>query len=336
MAGAHSLDSDVLIAGGGLVGLAAALALAARPGEGLQVTVLEAGPARGPDIRASAITAASRRMLEQLGVWSLLDGKAQAVRRMAISDSRSEQAVRLPFLTFDGMAFEDGEAVAIVPNGELVAALRETAVAHPDIVIEEGVRVAGFEAGPAHIELLLEGGGGGKAAARRLRARLAVAADGANSRMRKSAGISCIEWEYGQWGIVTTISLARGHDGTALQHFMPPGPFAMLPLPGNLASLVWTEREEDARRLLALPDDAFAAEIEQRLGRRFGAVSIAGERGGFPLGLRLARSLVAPRLALVGDAGHRLHPLAGQGVNLGFRDCAALAESALDPDDRRP
>ncbi|HXK54087.1 MAG TPA: FAD-dependent monooxygenase, partial [Hyphomicrobiales bacterium] len=254
--------------------------------------------------------------------------KTQAVRQMMISDSRSSQAVRPPFLTFDALGLADGEAVVIVENRDVVAGLREAVENHPGVTLRQGVRVSGYSQHKGGVEVAIEGAGGGEGA-ETLRARLLVAADGAKSRLREAAGIKCVEWEYGQWGIVATIGLARGHDATALQHFMPPGPFAMLPLPGNRASLVWTEKEASARALLALGEDEFVAEIEQRLGRRFGAVSLAGPRGGFPLGLRIARALVAPRLALIGDAAHRLHPLAGQGVNLGFRDGAALAETLL-------
>ncbi len=166
--------------------------------------------------------------------------------------------------------------------------------------------------------------------ARSLSARLLVAADGARSVIREQAGIAVHGWDYDQAGIVTTIAHERDHNGRAEEHFLPAGPFAILPLTGNRSSIVWTESKAEAARLVALPDAEFLAELEQRFGLHLGDLAIAGPRRAFPLGLHVARSFIAERIALVGDAAHVIHPIAGQGLNMGLRDAAALAEAVID------
>jgi 2-octaprenyl-6-methoxyphenol hydroxylase len=165
-------------------------------------------------------------------------------------------------------------------------------------------------------------------------ARLLVAADGARSRVRERAGIHSHGWMYGQSAIVTTVAHERDHHGRAEEHFLPSGPFAILPLKdnalGHRSSIVWTEKADEAERLVALDDDAFHAELEQRFGLKLGEIRVAGRRGVFPLGLSMANAFVAERLALVGDAAHMIHPIAGQGLNMGLRDIAALAEAVVD------
>jgi 2-octaprenyl-6-methoxyphenol hydroxylase len=161
-------------------------------------------------------------------------------------------------------------------------------------------------------------------------ARLLVGADGARSRVREHAGIATHGWDYGQSGIVTTVAHERDHGGRAQEHFLPAGPFAILPLKGKRSSIVWTEGERAAERLVALPDAAFHAELERRFGLHLGDIELAGPRRAIPLGLFTARSFIAERLALVGDAAHVIHPIAGQGLNMGLRDVAALAEVIAD------
>jgi 2-octaprenyl-6-methoxyphenol hydroxylase len=164
---------------------------------------------------------------------------------------------------------------------------------------------------------------------RRIAARLLVAADGLRSRLRELAGIRTATWSYGQSGIVATVAHERPHGGRAEEHFLPGGPFAILPLKGNRASLVWTERSDDAMRIIADPI-IFQVELERRFGNRLGRIEAVGRGKAFPLGLTLARNFVKPRLALAGDAAHGIHPIAGQGLNLGFRDVAALAETIVE------
>jgi 2-octaprenyl-6-methoxyphenol hydroxylase len=168
------------------------------------------------------------------------------------------------------------------------------------------------------------------ASGKRLSARLVVAADGARSRLRELADIDTVAWDYPQSAIVTTVAHERDHGGRAVEHFLPAGPFAILPLQGRRASLVWTERTDEARRIVALPDAAFHAELERRFGLELGDIALAGPRRAFPLEFALARRFVAERLALVGDAAHVIHPIAGQGLNMGLRDVAALAETIAE------
>lgn len=321
---------DVAIAGGGFVGLALALALAGPKGEasGLSVAVLDAGSAKGggqPDPRASAVTAASRRMLMRLQAWGGLDDLAQPVAEMVVTDSRLDEAARVPFLVFEtGKGADDGMPAAwIVDNAHLAEALGEAAARHPRVSLHRRTPVTGFARDGAGVTV--ETGD-----ARTFRARLLVAAAGAGAGLDRLAGIRGVAWDYGQWALVATIRLGRDHDGKAVQHFLPAGPFAMLPLRNQRGSLVWTEARQEAQRLIGLDEAGFIAELTRRLGRRFGALALDGPRRGFPLSFFMAREFIAERFALAGDAAHRFHPLAGQGVNLGFKDAAALAETVLE------
>jgi 2-octaprenyl-6-methoxyphenol hydroxylase len=316
-------EPDIVIAGGGTAGLAAALAVA-RGAPDLQIEVIDARPpgAGTGDRRASAIAAAARRMLEQLGVWSSLAADAQPIVAMEITDSRTGDAVRPVFLTFDG-AVSEGEPFAhMVPN-ELIATTLRDAAASSGIALTAPDTVDQFEAGSAHIAVRL-----GSGAERR--PMLLVAADGIRSRLRSLAGIRTVNWSYPQTAIVVNVRHERPHRGVAVEHFLPGGPFAILPLTGDRSSLVWTERREDARKLMASDDFVFLIELERRFGRRLGRIELDGERQSYPLGLTLARDFVRPRFALLGDAAHGIHPIAGQGLNLGFRDAAALAETIVD------
>ena len=168
------------------------------------------------------------------------------------------------------------------------------------------------------------------ASGRVLTSRLLVAADGGRSRLREQAGIASYGWDYGQSGIVTTVEHERDHEGRAEEHFLPGGPFAILPLKGRRSSIVWTERTREAERIVALEDAGFHDELERRFGLKLGEIRAVGQRKAFPLSLKVARSFVAERLALVGDAAHVIHPIAGQGLNLGIRDAAALVDCVVD------
>jgi 2-octaprenyl-6-methoxyphenol hydroxylase len=326
---------DVLIGGGSFAGLALAIALKQALGPTYRVTV--ADPAFGhaaEDARASAIVAAARRLFETIGVWDIVAGEAQPVVDMHITDSRLGDAVRPVFLSFDGDVEQSRQARAggvdlptpepfahMVENKPLLAALVERAKLDGVELVAQGV--TGQTGGGSHILVTLADG-------RSIAARLLVAADGPRSGIRQRAGIATHGWDYGQSGIVTTVAHERDHGGRAEEHFLPGGPFAILPLKGKRSSIVWTDTTAEADRIVALPDAEFHAELEQRFGLHLGEIKAVGARLAFPLGFAVARTFVAERIALVGDAAHVIHPVAGQGLNMGLKDVAALAEVIVD------
>jgi 2-octaprenyl-6-methoxyphenol hydroxylase len=314
---------DIVIAGAGYVGLVTAVAIAAsRPS--LSVAILDAAPpdAWKKDGRASAIAAAARRMLQQLDCWQVLAAEAQPIHEMVITDSRTADPVRPVFLTFDGSV--EGEPFAhMVMNRDLNGTLRARAAAL-SVRFREGMSVNGFEPEDSHVTVHTSQGP--------MEARLLVAADGVRSRLREIAGIRTLSWTYGQSGIVCTVEHERPHEGRAEEHFLPSGPFATLPLKGNRSSIVWTERTEDAERLVRQNPLVFEVELERRFGLRLGTLHVLDKPRAWPLGLTLARDFVRPRFALAGDAAHGIHPIAGQGLNLGFKDAAALAEVVVEAD----
>jgi 2-octaprenyl-6-methoxyphenol hydroxylase len=315
-------QADVLIGGAGFAGLALAIALRQALGPSFNVVVADPGLARAkPDARASAIVAAARRLFECIGVWDKVADEAQPILDMIVTDSRLQDAVRPVFLSFDGDV-EPGEPFAhMVENGSLLAALVEKAK-------QEGIElrpaaVAGFEVAGNDITVQLSDGAA-------VVARLLAAADGARSNIRQHAGIATHGWNYSQSSIVTTVAHERDHGGRAEEHFLPAGPFAILPLKGRRSSIVWTEDNREAERIAALPDGEFHAELERRFGLHLGEIAAVGPRHAFPLGFSVARAFVADRVALVGDAAHVIHPIAGQGLNMGLKDVAALAETIVD------
>ena len=327
-------DLDVLIAGGGFAGLTLAIALRQALGASFAVAVADPGLGRaapGDDERASAIVASVRRLFETLGVWQRVAADAQPILDMVVTDSRLGDAVRPTFLTFAGEV-EPGEPFAhmvenrivvdalIAKAGELGIELRSAAVTDFTVSAADG---EGPPAHPGRIDARLSD-------ADTLRARLLVAADGARSTIRGKAGIATHGWSYGQSAIVVNVAHARDHHGRAEEHFLPAGPFAILPLKGNRASIVWTETTADAERIMALPQADFAAELEQRFKLHLGEIKVIGKRRMHPLGFFVARSFIAERIALIGDAAHLIHPIAGQGLNMGLKDVAALAEVLVD------
>jgi 2-octaprenyl-6-methoxyphenol hydroxylase len=317
---------DIVIGGAGVAGLALAVALRQGLGESISVAVADPALSRPPsDPRASAIVAAAERLFRAIGVWDAVAAQAQPILDMAVTDSRVSDVVRPVLLTFDGDV-EPGEPFAhMVENGPLHAALlaqaRDTGVVLRAVGIADFVPVS--EAPSSELQVTLDDGA-------MLRARLLVAADGARSRLRERAGIASRGWNYDQSAIVTTVAHERDHGGRAEEHFLPAGPFAILPLKGKRCSIVWTEKTAEALRLLALGESEFHAELERRFGLQLGAIEIIGARRAFPIGLWIAREFVARRLALIGDAAHVIHPIAGQGLNMGLKDVAALAETIVD------
>lgn len=313
----------IVIGGGAFAGLGLALALRQGLGPELPITVADPALAVRPsrDPRASAIVAACRRLFETLGVWGEVADSAQPILDMTVTDSRLQDAMRPVFLTFGGEV-EPGEPFAhMVENRRLIDAL--VARAEAAGVSLKATTVTDFAARPEATTVSLGDGS-------TIEAALLVAADGARSRLRERAGIATHGWEYDQSGIVVTVAHERDHEGRAEEHFLPPGPFAILPLKGRRSSLVWTESREDAARLVTLPAQEFHRELEQRFGLKLGEITVLDEPRAFPLGYFIAREFIGPRLALVGDAAHQIHPIAGQGLNLGLKDVAALAECIVD------
>ncbi|NLS05728.1 ubiquinone biosynthesis hydroxylase [Rhizobium sp. P32RR-XVIII] len=316
---------DMLIVGGGYVGLSAAVAVK-QAAPHLNVTVVEAAPEHiwQKDMRASAIIAAASKMLEVFGIWDEILPDAQPITKMIVTDSRTSDPVRPVFLTFDGEVEEGRPFAHMIPNAVMVRALRGVCQ-RLGVEIRHGLSATGLTTEENHISVTLSDGS-------TLESRLLVACDGVRSKLRDLAGIKTVSWNYGQSGIVVTVEHERSHNGCAEEHFLPSGPFAILPLTNNRSSLVWTEFTNDADRLVAGDDLIFDEELERRFGHKLGALKVIGERRAFPLGLTLARAFVAPRFALAGDAAHGIHPISGQGLNLGFKDVAALAETIVEAD----
>lgn len=313
-------QSDVIIAGGGVTGLALSLALRRISEGALRVTLCAPNAAvtrSGP--RTSALAEGPRRMFETLGVWRELATAAQAVLAMEIGDARLEESVRRPLLRFQTASVDAPLAHMVFHRDLEPMLLRRAQEAGVELVDQT---IAGYETRPGRVETKLADG-------RIIAGRLLVAADGAGSRIRACSGIKTVSWPYDRLALVATISHERDHDGRAVQHFFPGGPFAVLPVTGRRSSIVWTERTAEARRLLGLNAPDFLAELRARIGGWLGAVAVEEEPAAFPLTFQIARAFTSERLALVGDAAHRVHPLAGQGLNLGLRDVATLVDEIM-------
>lgn len=323
---ADSKRTDILIAGAGFAGLSLAIALRQTLGRSFAVLVVDPALDRGgSDPRASAIVAAARRLLATIGVWERIAPGAQPILDMVVTDSRLSDTMRPTFLTFDGEVTADEPFAHMIENGPLLAAL--LAKAKDAGVVLMTTAVADSAAAAGRISVRLQDGSAWGAS-------LLVAADGARSSIRERAGIATHGWQYRQSSIATTVRHERDHNGRAEEHFLPAGPFAILPLKrdatGHRSSIVWTETTEEAERIAALDDAGFHAELEKRFGLHLGEIEAVGPRRAFPLGLHVARAFVADRIALVGDAAHVIHPIAGQGLNMGLKDVAALAETIVD------
>lgn len=326
---AKARDADILIAGGGPVGMAQALAIAGPTARsGLSVTLvnpkkLRAAGRSQTDGRAYNLAASSMRMLAALDVADALKLHAQPIHDIVITDN-PVGTKRPPLLNFDnrdGTEAGGGEPASFIIEAEhLNAALADAVLTAPNITTIEDDSVAGLRVASSSIEAVMDSG-------RNLHAGLLIAADGRTSPLREQMGIRSLSWSHDQTAIVMAVEHEKDHKGRAFEHFRKAGPFAVLPLPGgHRSSLVWNERPEDAQRLMELGDKAFLSELKTRFGEELGEVKPAGRCFAYPLTGVLAHNYVIPRFALIGDAAHGIHPIAGQGVNLGYRGVAALAE----------
>ena len=324
-----SRQRRVVVAGAGIPGLSLALALKQAHGPALAVTVCDPGLASGTARhrgRAYAVAAGGRRMFERLGIWDGVSAAAEPIRDMAVSDSRLTDPVRPVFLTFAQDA-KAGEPFAHMVEAEPLVAALLAACAAAGVALDPVGITAADPVGEA-IDLVRTDGTS-------LSASLLVAADGARSRLREAAGIGWVGWSYPQSGIVATVGHEHPHGGRAYEHFLPSGPFAILPLVdggalGHRSSIVWTERTADVAALLGGGPDETLAEIERRFGHGLGRLVLEAGPSAHPLAFGLARRFRAERLALLGDAAHVIHPIAGQGLNLGLAGAASLAEAVTD------
>lgn len=324
-----SNHSDILIVGGGLNGCALALAFA---GTGLRVTIVDALPLpvhHNPqfDGRSYALALASKRMLAALGVWEAVAENAQPMLEIKASDGRAGSGTAPFFLHFDHAEIEEGPMGFMVEDRYLRRALLDAVANAANVTHLPGETVVAQDVTDTNTTVTLASG-------QILTTRLLVGADGRRSNVAQRAGITRTGWDYGQTALVTAIEHEKPHNGIAHQFFMPAGPLAILPLPGNRSSIVWSETHTNAAQIQALSDADYLSVLRPRFGDFLGQINLAGTRFTYPLNLTLANAFTAPRLALVGDAAHGVHPIAGQGLNLGLRDIAALAEVLIDAERR--
>ncbi|MFC4214431.1 FAD-dependent monooxygenase [Pseudophaeobacter arcticus] len=313
--------SDILIVGGGLNGPALALALAQT---GHSVTVVDALPRGGFededfDGRGYALALASQRLLAQIGIWPEVAEQAQPMLEIKASDGHAGEGAAPFFVHFDHREIEEGPMGYMLEDRYLRRALLKAMADEPRISLINDARVVAQETDQTGVTLTLESGD-------TLRGGILVGADGRKSGTAARAGIKRTGWDYGQTALVCAIDHEKPHHGIAHQFFMEPGPLAVLPLPGNRSSIVWSEKTKMAEAIQGLDDSDYITALKPRFGNFLGEISLAGKRFTYPLNLTIANSFIAARMALIGDAAHGMHPIAGQGLNAGLRDVGALAE----------
>lgn len=319
------MEQNIIVAGGGLNGSTLALALA---GAGLKVTLVDPVdvPTRAApefDGRSYALSIGSCNLLRALGLWERLKQDAQPILEIQVGDGRAGEGPSPLVMEFDHAEIEEGPMGHMVEDRHLRPALLDALDAAPGIEQVSGRRVVAQAPGANAIEVTLDDGS-------THRASLLVGCDGRNSSTASRAGIRYAGWRYGQDALVAAIAHERPHGRVAHQFFMPEGPLAILPLRGNRSSIVWTERSTRAAGIEALDDNAYLDVLRPRFGDFLGDIALAGQRYTYPLALSLAKSFVAPRVALAGDAAHAVHPIAGQGLNAGLKDVASLSEVLVE------
>ncbi len=320
-----TLDCDILIVGGGLNGPTLALAMAQT---GHRVIVIDALAQKirknaAFDGRSYALALASQRMLVALGLWPQLADHAQPMLEIKVTDGHAGQGPSPFFMHFDHAEIEEGPMGFMVEDRHLRRSLLDAMDADPNVTHIAGVRVEAQSVDGNTVRVALDNG-------KTLTGSVLNGCDGRKSGTATRAGIKRTGWGYDQTALVCAIAHEQPHNGIAHQFFMPGGPLAILPLTGNRSSIVWSERADLARDIAAMDDAAFLDTLRPRFGTFLGDISLAGQRFSYPLGLSIANSFVADRTALVGDAAHGVHPIAGQGLNAGFRDVAALAETLAE------
>jgi 2-octaprenyl-6-methoxyphenol hydroxylase len=313
-------QTDIVIVGAGLAGGVMAVALASA---GLRCVLVDHQPAPEQlapefDGRASAIAQAPKQMLDSLGIWRCVPAEESPILDIRVSDGDS----RL-FLHYDHEEVGAPALGYMVENRHLRFAIQQAVEESERLQLIAPAEISSIEAGPDDVCVTLAGG-------ERISAHMVIAADGRQSKTRESASIQVTAWDYGQTGFVCTVAHEHPHQNVAHERFLPAGPFAILPLTGNRASIVWTEKEPAAAHIKSLDDDDFMAALARRFGDFLGELELVSPRWAYPLSLQFARTSTADRLALIGDASHAMHPIAGQGLNMGLRDVAALAEVLTD------
>ena len=318
-------DTDIAIVGAGLNGAMMSSALAEA---GFTVTLIDPQTLKSKqnphfDGRSYSLAIASVRLMQALGLWEELAPNAQPILEIKVADGRAYSNPSPYFLHFDHHEIEEGPMGHMVEDRHLRPLLQKSLQSVSQINYRAGLSVSKMTITDTHAELRLN-------TEETITTRLVIGADGRQSQTAERAGIKRTGWRYGQTALVCALSHNIPHQGVACQYFMPPGPLAILPLTGNRSSIVWTESDTNAATIMAMDDNDYMAVLQPRIGDYLGKVELAGARYSYPLNLTIAQNYVMPRLALVGDAAHGVHPIAGQGLNLGLRDIAALSEVLSD------